>query len=405
MKPAHIFWIAPYFPFPPDSGAKVRIAGLIRHISNQYRISLIGMYEEHRDCAPSSQDIVQAKRYFQTVRIFVRKFPYRGGVFSKLLYALFSPHPLYVVNYRIKGLREEVQKIIKEEGCDIIQADEIYTAQYLFSLNRVKRVLILHNVDSLIFWRYFLHQANIFRKVFFLIQFFKMRRYEKKIIPKVDLTLCVSETDRKIFEKMFKEKVRIKVIPNGVDTEEIQSLPHSEKPVLIFIGIMNYQANVEAVESFLKKTYPLILEEIPNTFFYVVGANPSEKLINWEEKYPVKFTGCVDNLIDWYKRAGVVIVPLKIGSGTRLKILEAMAYGRPVVSTTLDAEGLEVTDGENILIADSPKEFAEKVVTLLKNSALYGKIIKNARNLVEEKYNWKGIAKRLAEEYQTMLRD
>lgn len=403
MRQKHILWVVPYFLFPPDGGTKIILAGIIRHLSGRNQYSLIGLYDKDKDRPPSAGGIAQAKRYFREVRCFARTFPLRGGKVSKLLYALFGSQPLYIAKYSAVSAREEVKRIIKQDGCDLVQANEIYAAQYLAGIEGVKKVLVLYNVDSLMLWRSFLHNPNPFQRLLSLLQFFKMRRYEKRVIPEFDQCFCISDVDRKMFERIFKGKVQFGVISNGVDTEELLPLPIPEKPDLIFVGNLDYQPNALAVDWFLRQIFPLVRARVPDAFFFVVGNRPPEWLKRWEKRSPVKFTGYVESVAEWYRKTKVAIAPLKVGSGTRGKILEAMAFGRPVVSTTLGAEGLEVTNGKDILLADRPEEFAEKVAALIRDKVLYDSIAGNARKLVEERYDWGIIAEKLEKDYEALL--
>lgn len=391
-----ILWIVPYFFLRVDRGSKLRIWNLYKNLSEKFNILVLSFYEKKIENLPNKLK----KNFF----VLCRDSYLKRNFLLKIFYTIFSPTPLHIRNFKIKEGERRIKELGEKENIGVIQADEIYTAQYLFLVPDCKRILILHNVDSLFFWRSFLHHPNILRKIFFLLQFLKMRWYEKKIIPKVDKVFCVSENDKKIFEKIFKGKVKFDILPNGVDTERIKPLPYVEKPILIYVGAMRYYPNFLAVKWFIEKVFPLILKEINECFFYVVGGGIDEKFKKYEKKYPVKFIGYVENLKEWYEKAKIKVVPLKIGSGTRLKILESMAYGRPVVSTSLGAEGIELEDGENVLIADTPEKFAEKVILLHKNRNLYEKIRRNARKLVEEKYDWKKISKILEETYYELLK-
>ncbi len=395
MKNKKILWIIPYFFIPPDNGSKIRVWNLYKNISEEFEIYGVSFYEKRKEKPPEKK----LKNFF----VYGRDFFLRGGKFIKLLYSIFSPLPLYIGSFKVKEAEEKVKEIVGKENIEIIQADEIYTAQYLFTVPNVKKILILHNVDSLFFWRSFLHHPNPLRKIFFLLQFFKMRSYERKIIPEVDKVFCVSQKDKEIFEKIFKGRIKFEILPNGVDTEEIKPLPYVKKPVFIYVGAMRYHPNVLAVKWFIEKVFPVVLKEIPDACFYVIGGGISEKFKKYEKKYPVKFVGYAENLKQWYEKAKITVVPLKIGSGTRLKIFESMAYGKPVVSTTLGAEGIETKDGENIFIADTPEEFVKKIILLHKDRKLYERISTNARKLVEEKYDWKKISEKLKTIYSRFL--
>ena len=381
-----VLWVFPYFFMPPDSGSKLRVFNLYKNLSKEFDIFLFSFYEKGKERKPNSN--------IKNSYICERYFSLPGGKFVKILYSIFSPTPLYVRSFKIKDAEEKIKETIKKEDIKIVQADEIYTAQYLFLIPEVKKILILHNVDSLFFWRSFLYHPNPFRKIFFLLQFFKMRRYEKKIIPKADKVFCVSEKDVEIFNRIFKGKIRFEILPNGVDTEELTLLPYQEKPILIYVGSMKYHPNILAIKWFIEKVFPLVLREIQDVYFYVIGEG-GERLRRYERKYPIKFIGYTEDLKLWYEKAKITIVPLKIGSGTRLKIFESMAYGRPIVSTSIGAEGIEIKNGEEIIIADGHLNFAKSIIYLHRNKEFYEKIRINARRIVEERYDWKKISEKL----------
>ncbi|MFH1903477.1 MAG: glycosyltransferase family 4 protein [Candidatus Omnitrophota bacterium] len=404
-QPIRVLWFTPRFPFPPDTGAKIHVAETARNISGRFQISLISLYNRRREKPPSEKDITEAKKYFHMVKTFPCDFPGKGGRLGKLFYAVFGRNPLYVANCTAAEAWPEVQRVVGAEKCRLVQADEIYSAKYLVSIPGIKKVLILHNVDSLMLWRSFLYHPNILHKGFFLMQAWKMRHYERTIIPKFDYCFCFSEVDKGIFERAFGGKVRFGVFSNGVDTKAKSILPKPDNQDLLFVGTFDYHPNALAVEWFLKEIFPLVLKKIPAVRFFAVGCHPPTRLKKWEHRLPVTFAGYAEDIEEWYHRTAITVVPVRIGSGTRGKILEAMAYGRPVVSTTVGAEGLKVTAGKDILIADRPEKFAGNVVSLLRDSELYKRVAVNARQTVEEKYDWKFIAADLEKSYSEILGD
>jgi len=193
------------------------------------------------------------------------------------------------------------------------------------------------------------------------------------------------------------------VIPNGVDIQKYQPLPaENASPVLLFIGNMGYPPCVDAVLYFCREIFPRIRSVLSAAELWIVGRDPRPEVLQLNGD-GVHVTGRVDDVIPYYQQSAVCVVPLRAGGGTRLKILEAMALGRPVVSTTIGCEGLDVVDGEHLLIADNPKQFAEKTVRLLTDRQLYQHISTNGRQLVEARYDWDKIAGRLMEVYAFML--
>lgn len=397
-----ILWLSPYFFIPANSGSKIRVFNLLKNLPFNKDISLICFYDKNREKAPTANNLSIAQEYAKNIKIFERKYTNK---LIKLFYTIFSRFPIQVISFKVKIAEEEIKNLVATEKIKIIQADEIYTAQYLLSIKNAIKILVLHNVDSLVFWRLFNHHNNILKKLYYLFQFIKMRRYEKSIIPKVDKCFCVSEFDRKVFSGIFRGKINFEVIPNGVDTKQIQVLPQIDKPTLIFVGVMKDAQNIQAVEWFLKNVYALVLKAIPETFLFIVGSDPPERLKKLEDSYPVMFTGYVESVEEWYKKAKIAIVPLLVGSGTKLKILEANAYGRPVITTSIGVEGLEFKDGVDILIADHPEDFAKKILILLRDNKIYHRIALNARRNVEENYDWTRISYKLENIYQEMIVD
>ena len=225
-----------------------------------------------------------------------------------------------------------------------------------------------------------------------------MRRWKPRFAQKFSRTVTVSALDRKLLLDA-NPRLKVDVVPNGVDTQALQLLPPAENgPVLIFVGNMDYLPCVDAVVTFHREVLPIIRNAQPDVSLWIVGINPRPE-VRALEGDGVHVTGWVDDLRSYYQRSSVVIVPLRAGSGTRLKILEAMALGRPVVSTTLGCEGLEVIDGEHLFIADRPVEFAGRVLDLLRDRYLGQEISKRARELVVNRYDWNPIARKLEQIY------
>jgi glycosyltransferase involved in cell wall biosynthesis len=199
-------------------------------------------------------------------------------------------------------------------------------------------------------------------------------------------------------------RLQVDVIPNGVDTEKYQPLPPPENvsPSLMFVGSMDYPPCVDAVLYFCSDILPLIRQAINPLELWIVGRDPHPEVLKLNGS-GVHVTGRVEDVVPYYQQSTVCVIPLRAGGGTRLKILEAMALGRPVVSTTIGCEGLDVVDGEHLLIADTPEQFAEKTVRLLDDRHLSQYICANARKLVEARYGWDQIAERLMDVYEEMV--
>ena len=396
-----IIWIVPYFFVPPDTGSKIRVYNLLKYTSRHRNIDAVCFYEKGLQASPSKEALREARKLVTKIDILERGSDKKNRL-SKVFAAIFNKDPLYITNFKVAGALEKIREALNGAGRIVMQADEIYTAQYLVKIEKVSTILILHNIDSLFFLRLSKSHPNYFRKAFFFLQYLKMRSYEKKIIPRIDRCFCVSDSDKEYADKLFKGKVNIDVLPNGVDSKAMVPLPHNDDPVLFFVGVLRYAQNSLSIEWFLKHVYKHVLNVLKDTILYVAGEGVSNPLKSMESTLPVKFLGYVNNVCEWYRKSMVSIAPIRVGSGTKLKILESMAYGRPVVTTSIGAEGLKVRDGHDIMIADDANDFAIKTIKLLTQPELYMRIALNGRKTIETTYDWDIIGAKLEATYREL---
>lgn len=322
----------------------------------------------------------------------------------------FLSKPFHAVNYYSRKFEKVLQRLIDSKKFDIVQIGFLHMAQYIRSIPREIPVLLdTHNVEHLIMHRYFEAEENLLKKFYLLYQREKLKRYEKKMCGRFDRCLTVSEKDKEELGFVCDEKASFSVIPNGVDVEYYtppRFLQEEYRTDLIYHGTMSGYMNVDAIISFYENILPYIRREIPDVKLTIAGINPDKKILNLATiDKKVVVTGAVDDMRPYVAGSKVVIVPLRIGGGTRLKIPEAMAQGRAVVSTSVGCEGLEVTPGKDIIVADDPKEFANRTVELLKDEGLRLKIGLNGRKLAETKYDWKIIVKELCSVYQEVVKE
>jgi glycosyltransferase involved in cell wall biosynthesis len=230
-----------------------------------------------------------------------------------------------------------------------------------------------------------------------------MSKWEPFFAERFGGCIVVSESDRRILLSM-NPHLRIDVIPNGVDTNLYQPLAHSSiSPALVFVGNMGYRPNIDAMNYFCRAIYPQIRREVADLEMWIVGINPSPEVKQLEGN-GVHVTGPVNDVRPFYSRSTVCVIPLRAGGGTRLKILEAMAVGRPIVSTSIGCEGLEVVDGEHLFIADTPQQFVERTIALLRDEGLRQRISTQARKLVVTQYDWELITQRALQVYSRIAR-
>jgi glycosyltransferase involved in cell wall biosynthesis len=323
-----------------------------------------------------------------------------------------------MLRYALEGKPPELRLLHSEElvgkigqlfsmmDFDIVQI-ESDMALYLATLppnKSYKSLQMFHNVASVQLARISHVELRGDRRLRTWMNGVLLGRWEPRYAENFDRCTTVSEVDQQLLMKA-NPRLHIDVIPNGVDIEKYQPLPlppPNVTPSLMFIGSMDYPPCVDAVLYFHSEILPLIRQAINPVELRIVGRDPSPEVLKLNGS-GVHVTGRVEDVVPYYRECSVCVVPLRAGGGTRLKILEAMALGRPVVSTTMGCEGLDVVDGEHLLIADTPEQFAESTVRLLSERHLSQDICANARKLVEARYGWDTIAKRLMDVYEELV--
>jgi sugar transferase (PEP-CTERM/EpsH1 system associated) len=316
--------------------------------------------------------------------------------------ALLKRKPITVARYDLPAFRQKLHSVLAEQTFDLVHYEMLHAAQYVVETD-IPSVLSQQNVDSHIWGRLCEQTQHPIRKLLFWWQKRSFARYERTMSPKFNVVTCVSEIDRDLLQGACPDQP-IEVIPNGVDTVLYQPDPDAEEPAtLIYTGSMDWYPNEDAVVYFADEILPKIQAEHPDVQFYIVGKSPTERVEQLAQQQGVIVTGRVDEIKPYIGRATVYVVPLRIGGGTRLKILEAAAMGKAVVSTQVGAEGLHLVDEEAIFIADDPSHFADAVNRLIADPALRRQIGEGARQHVEAEYDWQRIGERLHRLYESVV--
>jgi len=252
-----------------------------------------------------------------------------------------------------------------------------------------RTLLFQHNVESMIVKRHYETASNVLMKLFWYSQWKKMVKYERVMCRRFDGIVTVSENDKAMLENEFGAE-NVFAIPTGVDTSYyspngMRPEPHS----LIYVGSMDWLPNEDAMMFFAEQILPIIKLEIPHVTLTIVGRNPSDSLLRVLKRCPeITIVGRVDDVRPYMSQHCVFIVPLRIGGGTRIKVFEAMAMGKAIVSTSIGTEGLPLVNGEYVLLADTPPSFAEAVIRLLKNDRDRRRLEMAARTFVEKNCSW-----------------
>jgi glycosyltransferase involved in cell wall biosynthesis len=314
---------------------------------------------------------------------------------------MFSKKPYITSVYVNRNFTRRIERVIEKGNFDVVHCDSISLGKFIFSLrNRwgVRFFLNQHNVESVIWKRYAIHERNPAKRWYYQSQYERLRKDEAKVCKAFDGIIAVSQIDKGTLEKDFNIS-KVKVVENGVDTEYFkpQIWETEGGNNLLFCGSMDWQPNIDAASHFFNHCYGRIKKKLPNATFTIVGRNPSSLVRKLGNEEGVSVTGTVDDVRPYLSRCSLVVVPLRIGGGSRLKILEAMSMGKAVLSTSIGAEGLEVQDGNQIMLADDPVDFSEKCIDLLVDIEKRSALGKNGRNLVVKSYGWNSLAGKLVD--------
>jgi glycosyltransferase involved in cell wall biosynthesis len=294
-----------------------------------------------------------------------------------------------------------IREALATEQYDLIHVEHTNIAHWLHELDsKVPKILSSENVKTVIWERYYQHAKGLERRRFYR-DFLRLQEYESTYLKDYDCVIAVSEKDRDTFREFTQDSVPLLVVPNGCDTDYFQQIePVSDQFELVFTGTMQYRPNAEAMLFFCRQIYPKILAKVPGCRLKIVGNKPPPEVKALVKLGNIEVTGYVDDVRPYMASADVVVVPLLSGSGTRLKILEAMAMGKAVVATTVGAEGIDYTNGRDIVIAEDPESFAENVVALLADRQKREMLGTNARELAKQKYSWQSSAVSLEKAYR-----
>jgi len=396
----NILFIAPRLPWPLDTGGRLRTFNLFNQLSKIAKMHMVSFSFEERD--------EEWKKEIEKIGAKVTLVPVKESTsLDRVWNIAFNSLPHSIAKYNIPSMNTVLEELSRTEHFDAMHIDHIHMAHYNKYFKNIPCFLDAHNVEFKIWERCGAVEPMIIKKMLYNQQSSKMKTYEAQKIKEFKGVFTCSLEDKRIFDETTKNAVPTYVIPNGVDTQFNCPDPDhgaKEEEAIVFTGSMNWLPNEDAITYFCSKIIPLIWEKNASVKFYAVGKNPSpiiKALAQSDTR--VIITGRVDDVRPYIWRARVSIVPLRIGGGTRLKILEAMSLSKAIVSTSIGAEGIEYTDGRNILIGDTPQEFADKVLLALNDRSRSREIGIEARKFVCEKYDWNIIGEKLKRIYEESI--
>jgi glycosyltransferase involved in cell wall biosynthesis len=401
-----VLFLSQIVPYPPHGGVLQRGYNIIRQMSRFYDIHLLAFI--HPDILGSTVMIEESRKelskFCQDIEYF-QLWP-KQSVFHKyfaFLFGFFTKYPFSVVAHRSKHFQNRLAEIIANRSVDLVHYDTIGLAQFLGNTITCPTVLVHHNIESQLMARRASVESNLLAKLYLNLQAKRLDNYEAQVSPLFSCNIMMSESDEKNLQGKAPGVVT-SVLPNGVDTEYFKPRLGSETTALIYTGGMNMFANKNAVLYFLTEIWPKIKSQHQDCVFYAIGQDPPVELDQIARNDPsVIVTGYVDDVRPYIARAAVYVVPLRVGGGTRLKVVDAMAQGKAIVSTSLGCEGITVSPGKNIIFADTPDLFAREVNILLQDESKRQEIGKAARNMVKKSYSWDMIGDKMEKLYNRLV--
>lgn len=372
-----ILFVTSRFPFPLEKGDKLRAYNFIRILSQKHEVHLFALAEK----TPLSADFSELEKYCKSI-IFVRLS--RFQIVLNLVNALFSKLPFQVAYFRFKKAAEKLAFSASEIQPDVAFFHLIRTAEYVNSVSE-KTPSIIDYMDAFsVGVQRRIETENVLTRWFWKAEYKRLLRYERAVFGRFDAHTIISEQDKNHLP--FSEKSAVTVVPNGV--EILPFCVYEKKYDIIFAGNMNYPPNIEAVNYLVKQIMPLVWQQIPNANVVIAGANPSISVQNLASE-KVKITGWVDDISVCYNASKILVAPMLISIGLQNKLLEAMSFGVPCVTSVLANNALKAEHGKQIFEAEKPADYADFIVNLLQNPQLYQMISMESYKFALENYSWK----------------
>lgn len=386
------------FPYPATDGSSIAIMRMIdTMLAANIQVALFSL---------------NTKKHFKDARALKRAYSGKLDITSidvltditasNTLANLITGQPFHVSRFFVSEVSERLEKLLQNDTFDIIQFEGIFMGPYLDIVRKnstAKCVLRPHNIEYRIWERFIKSEKNGLKSLYLQLQTRRLKKYEIEIIPQFDGIVPISDADRAYIESFTDSPIL--TIPCATDLKKYKESP-SEKANFFHIGAMDWMPNVSGIEWFLDKVWPLVIAKLPNATFNLAGRLMPDSLMTNSQK-GVTVIGEVESALTFYKENGILVVPLLSGSGIRIKIIEGMSYGKAIVSTTIGAMGINLNANEDIVISDTPEDFADAMIQLHEDKDLRLALGKSARSLAQRKFDVNALGKQISEFYNRLL--
>ncbi len=404
----NILWISQNIPYPPKTGVLQRNYNLIREASRFGQVTLLAILQE--GVLPTPVDLDEARMELGKFckKIEIVELPIQSSrllFLAVLLKSVFTADPFSVNWTKCAEMTDTIARLMHETDFDVIHYDTISMAAHHHLAGATPNALNHHNIESHLIKRRAKIEKNPLKRLYYYLEGTKLERFEANVCPRFDVNFTVSELDKSRLLDIAPSAC-VDVVANGVDCDYFCPQPDSQvtPESIIMVSGMNWFPNRDAVIYMCDAIWPALSHAYPNISWTVVGSSPPQRLLDLAQlDKRVKVTGFVDDVRPYLAKAQVYLCPMRDGGGSRLKILDALAMGKPIVATTMAYEGISVTPDLNVLVADTPDDFVRQIGRLFDDRDLRSTLADEARRFVMEHYSWSVIGDHLGDNYRRML--
>lgn len=399
-----LLFLCQTLPFPPDGGASIRTYNVLRLLSRDFQVTALCFYRRATRTRADVEASIRALKRLAHVEAFpIPQEHSRLRLIWDHFQSLLTGRVYTVAAHDSPGYRGRLAEMLRTGQFDLVHMDSLDLSAYLPLLASLPTVVVHHNVESALLRQRADAENSPVRRWYMRRQSVLMEAEERRWAPDAALNVTVSEADR-LRLKLIAPPANVEVVPNGVDTTTFQPGSASDGSI-VFVGGYNWFPNQDALHHFCSDILPVLRTRASDAAIQInwVGRAPADVQARIARDFGVRMTGYVDDIRPIVQRAACYIVPLRVGGGTRLKILDAWAMGKAVVSTTVGCEGLDARDGENILIRDNPDEFADAVCRVLREPGLRSRIERCARSTAMDTYDWEVIGRNMLAAYKRLI--
>ncbi|MGH0037029.1 MAG: glycosyltransferase [Myxococcota bacterium] len=399
-----LLFLCQTLPYPPDGGVWIRSFHVLRRLSEAFDVTALCFERTGESGRRRENDAVESLRVLGAyARIEAFPIPQthsRARLLWDHLRSVATRRVYTRYLYASTAFEQRLREVLDQQAFDLVHVDSLDLAGYLPLCDPLPTVCVHHNVESELLRRRSEFEAGRLGP-YYRLQADLMEREERRWVPRLALNVMVSEDDRRVIERLAPGG-RYCVVPNGVDVEEFAPGEGRDEG-LAYVGGTNWFPNLDALDHFCEDIQPHLRAAGAEFPVHWVGSATAEQQAHYRERHGVELTGYVDDVRPYMRDSFCNIVPLRSGGGTRLKILNSWAMGKAVVSTSVGCEGLEARDGENILVRDDPRAFAEAILALSRDAALRRRLGAAARRTAEETYSWEGVGQAMNQRYLELI--